>query len=153
MFRTRSRFRSLKRRASVMVETSLCLAFILLPITLGVVQYGIILSAMHQLDQLAREGGRYASVHAGEINFDSSETTSGSLRNYLKGIADGKGVIPWSDISSGITASPALGSRTSGQPLTVTITYSLKKKFFLASFPGMGFLSQTYTAKSTFVME
>ena len=155
-FAVRATQRSTRRRASVMVETACCLAFVLLPLTMGIVQYGVILSAMSQLDQLSRDAGRYASVHAGEINFDSSDTTTGSLKYYVKSITDGKTVIPWADISSNIVVTPAGTSaapRVSGQPVTVAITYSLKKKFFLANFPGMNMLPQSYTSRATFVLE
>lgn len=139
-----------------MIETALCVTFVLVPLTMGVVQYGVILSAQHQLDHYAREGGRYAAVHAGEAVFDSSESTDGSLKNYLKDMVSGKGVIPWADISNNITVNPAYGAttpRTSGQPISVTITYNMKKKYFLATFPGIGNMAQTYTATSTFVLE
>ncbi|BCM93407.1 hypothetical protein IAD21_05298 [Abditibacteriota bacterium] len=139
-----------------MVETALCVTFVLLPLTMGIVQYGVILSAMHQLDHFGREGARYASVHGGEANFDSSETTAGSLKAYLKSMIDGKSTILWADVSNNIVVTPAYGAstpRTSGQPITVAITYSMKKKFFLATFPGMGNLTQTYVARSTFVLE
>lgn len=159
MFRVRSQarlsLRHTRRRASVMVETALCLAFVLLPLTVGVVQYGIVISAMSQLDQLSRDAGRYASVHAGEANFDSSETTAGSLKNYVKAMTD-KTVIPWADIDDAIVVTPAgtaAAPRVSGQGITVAITYGLKKKFFLTNFPGMNNLPQSYTAKSTFIME
>ncbi len=139
-----------------MIETALCVTFILLPLTVGVVQYGVILSTMHQLDQLSREGARYAAVHAGESNFDSAENVAGSLKAYLKTISDGKTVVLWDDIKNNITVTPAKNAtppRTSGQPVTVTISYFMKKKMFMASFPGMGGLAQTYNSRSTFVLE
>ncbi len=140
------------RRASVLVETSLCLAFILMPLTLGILQFGVIMSTTNQVEQLARDGGRWAAVHAQSTNFDSDENTSGSWKYYMKGQTAGLTTIKWSDLT--VTVTPSASSRVVGQALVMTVTYPMTKKLFIGSqFPGLSRWNGNYTTKATFVME
>lgn len=162
-----------RRGGSTLVETALCLIFILLPLLLGGLQFGLVLTTTHALQQISREAGRFAAVHYGEPTFDSGDSqgnTSGadpSLKHYIRQVADDNG-IPWNDIKDKITVSPAVGSRSSGQPITVTIDYPMNKRSILGG-PGkqvtmyfapanggnspLNFLNQDYTVASTFVMQ
>ena len=140
------------RRASVLVETALCLAFVLLPLTLGILQFGVIMSTANQVEQLTRDGGRWAAVHAQSTNFDSDENTSGSLKNYMKTQTAGLTTVKWSDLT--ITVTPSASSRAVGNPLVVTVTYPMTKKLFIGTqFPGLSRWNTNYTTKATFVME
>ena len=162
-----------RRRGSTLVETALCLAFVLLPLLLGGLQFGLVLTTTHALEQVSREAGRFAAVHYGEATFDGADTqgnaagTDPSLRNYLKKVSEANG-IPWNDIKDKIKVSPEKGFRSSGQPITVTIDYPMSKRSILGK-PGgdailyfapanggnmkLNFLSQDYTVASTFVMQ
>lgn len=166
--------RNRKRRSgSTLVETALCLAFVLLPMLLGGLQFGLVLTTTHALEQVSREGGRFAAIHYGEPTFDGSETQGNaagsdpSLKHYVREVAEDNG-IPWNDIKDNITVSPAVGSRSSGQPITVTIKYPMNKRSILGQ-PGksailyfapanggnstLNFLSRDYTVASTFIMQ
>lgn len=154
---------TIKRRSGqTIVETSLVLAFILLPLTLGLLQFGIILNAANTMTQIAREGGRYAAVHGQQDTFDGPATApaagkQASLRYYLKTVADPTG-IRWADIQNNIVVTPATpAARVSGQPVSVSVTYPMSKKVFLGSAafigPALNKVKQPYVAKSTFVAE
>lgn len=145
----------------------------LLPLLLGGLQFGLVLTTTHALEQVSREAGRFAAVHYGEPTFDSNENqgnTAGSdpsLKNYVRQVAQNNG-IPWDHIKDKITVSPLVGSRSSGQPITVTINYPMNKRSILGQ-PGkkailyfapqnggnstLNFLSKDYTVASTFIMQ
>lgn len=168
------------RRGSTLVETAICLSFVLLPLALGGLQFGLVLTTTHAMEQISREAGRFAAINYGQATFDNddkqgdSANQASSLRNYIKHVAADNG-IPYNDISGvsvggkpasgNITVSPATGSRFSGQPITVSITYPMKKRSILGTLGTMpfapanggasslGFLTKDYTVASTFIME
>lgn len=171
-----------RRNGSTLVETALCLIFVLLPLLLGGLQFGLVLTTTHALQQISREAGRFAAVHYGEPTFDGSETQTGSggsgpsLKNYLRTVAEDND-IPWNDIKNRITVSPAVGARASGQPITVTIQYPMVKRSILGKIASpsrpqdqgkdailafapknggnmsLNFLNEDYTVSSTFIMQ
>ena len=180
--RSRQFSRPGRRNGSTLVETALCLTFVLLPLLLGGLQFGLVLTTTHALQQVSREAGRFAAIHYGEPTFDGSETQTGtagsgpSLKNYLRTVADDND-IPWDDIKNNITVSPAVGARTSGQPITVTIKYPMIKRSILGKIApanrpqdqgkdailafapknggnmSLNFLNEDYTVASTFIMQ
>ena len=89
-----------RRGASVVVETALCMTLVVLPISIGILQYGIVMSTANQLEQISREGARYAAVHGTEATFAGSESTVGSLRYYLKNLVVAQRTsISWTDLA------------------------------------------------------
>ncbi len=89
-----------RRRASVIIETALCMTLVLLPLTLGGLQFGVVMSTSNQLEQVSREGARWAAVHSFDANFGSNENTQGSLRYYLKNLVVAqRTAIKWTDIN------------------------------------------------------
>lgn len=172
-----------RRRGSTLVETALCLAFVLLPLALGGMQFGLVLTTTHALQEVSREAGRFAAVHYGEGTFDGADTQGdganqdSSLKNYLRDVAKAN-KIPWDDIKNSIAVSPGTGARFSGQPITVSITYPMRKRsiigqlgFWKETTPGdaadgrinnsvkpdtplsLSVLSKDYTVSSTFLMQ
>ena len=153
--------RSGRHRGSALVETALCLTFVLLPVTLGGFQFAMIYMTQHSMQQVARESARWAAVHYTDDNFDGPATKGDaplnasdpngpredrSFLNYVKGQAAANG-IDWRDISGdrinkksnadagekggSVTISPASNQRVSGQPLTVVITYPMRQRSFM----------------------
>lgn len=55
-----------KRRGSTMVETALVI-FTLLTLTMGLIQYGFVYNAILSLNNLSREGARFAAVRANDL--------------------------------------------------------------------------------------
>ena len=137
------------------------------------------MTTTHALQEVSREAGRFAAVHYGEPTFDDGDTQGdragdiSSLKNYLRDVAKSN-KIPWNDIKNNIQVSPG---RVSGQPITVSITYPMKKRsivgqlgFWKAKKPvdkngnlpegivedtplSFSVLSKDYTVSSTFIMQ
>ena len=146
---------------------------------LGGMQFGLVLTTTHALQEISREAGRFAAVHYGEPTFNGDDTQGDgtnktpSLQNYLKNVAKAN-KIPWADIKDNILVSP---TRSSGQPITVSITYPMRKRsiigqlgFWKAKKPvdakgrlpegivqdtplSLSVLSKDYTVSSTFIMQ
>lgn len=165
-----------RRGASVMVETALCMTLILLPLTLGILQFGVVLNASNQVEQISREGARFAAIHCGEGTFDDDENQANppSLKYYLKNsVVQSKTGILWSDLNSpngsirvfypaSITSANPDGQPISGQGVSVKITYPMKRKLFIGSLTfnsklgadnSVSILRRNYVATSTFVVE
>jgi len=89
-----------RRGASVIVETFFCMTLVLLPLSIGTLQFGVVMSTSNQLEQVSREGARWSAVHASDANFQANESTQGSLRYYLKNLVVAqRTAILWTDIS------------------------------------------------------
>ena len=144
-----------RRGGATLVETAFCLVFVLLPLVLGGLQFGLVLTTTHALEQVSREAGRFAAVHYGEGTFDGPDTQGdsanqpASLRNYIKRVAASNG-IPYRDISGiatagqpasgGIQVTPAAAAdRNSGGFIKVSITYPMRKRSILGSLGKLGF--------------
>lgn len=168
------------RRGVVTVEVALCLIFVLLPVTLGGFQFAMVFMTQHALQQIARESARYAAVHYNDDTFDSSENQGNnagetrSLKNVIRAQAAANG-IAYKEINGtllpgnakgSITVTPATTSaRTSGQPITITISYPMKRRALLGSLffkdkdtknvslMSLGFLQNNFSASSTTLME
>lgn len=107
-----------RRRGSALIETALCLTFVLLPVTLGGFQMAMIFITSHALQQVARESVRWSAVHYNEDTFDKGVTQgdavtvigsdgkptvtypSESLLHFMRGQAAANG-IAWADINGG----------------------------------------------------
>lgn len=178
--RTKQPRRPRARRGVVTVEVALCLIFVLLPVTLGGFQFAMIFITQHALQQIARESARYAAVHYSDDTFDSNENQGNgagqtrSLKNVIRAQAAANG-IAYKEINGtvlpggakgSITVTPATAAaRTSGQPITVTISYPMKQRALLGSLffkdkdtkkislMSLGFLQNNFTATSTTLME
>ena len=169
--------RRARRRATTLVEAALCLVFILLPVTLGGFQFALVFMTTHALQQVTREAGRFAAVHHSETTFNANENQGNapgsdpSLHFIIRKVAAENG-IAWKDIENNIVVSPAASQRTAGQPITVAVTYPMRKRallgnlFFMKSKDpndikkglqndsfSLGFLQNDYTASSTFLLE
>lgn len=113
-----------RRRGQAIVEMAF-VVMILLSLTMGMLQYGVIYNTNIQLTNLAREGARYAAVHATE------STAATQTRTYLRDIAT-RTVISQSSLTDDkIAFTTGTGGATAGSPITITIYYDMRKKFFL----------------------
>lgn len=138
--------RSARRSGQALVETALVLSTVLIPLTVGILQFGIVLNATNTLTQIAREGGRYAAVRH----------TDAEIRAYVKQVATGTSIRPadLTDARIAIAMVPSTATRTAGNPIQVTITYPMANKIFIGNFlPGILKLRNDYVAQSTFVLE
>ena len=141
--------RRTRHRGQTLVETALVLSAVLLPTTLGILQFGIVINATNSLTQIAREGGRYAAVHGTESNSDAA------IRTYIRQVAAGTSILP-ADLPDAriVISMNANAPRVSGNAINVEITYPMNKKVFVGNFlAGVAKLKNDYKAESTFVLE
>ena len=117
------------RRGQALVEMAM-VTVILLILTLGLIQYGLIANAKVTMTNLAREGARFAAVHA----FDTNNTTA-PLDDGIKDYVVNK-VAKFTTLKDLTKAGVAVtypAGRTGGQEVNVTVTYNMSNKFILPS--------------------
>ncbi len=131
-----------RRRGSVMIEGALVSIFVLISLTLAIIQYGIIFNAPNTLSQVTREGARAAAVFALKTAAQSPGVTQNSDQYIVSRIqaAAAPTSLDMSDaaIARGdvtISITPPLNSETStprvkGQPIQVSISYNMRRKYF-----------------------
>ena len=128
--------RGTQRRGTTIVETALILPLLLF-LTMGAVQYGILMNATSALTNLARDAARYGAIHA----FDGTAAQSdAAVRAYIREKARNTIIAPSSLPDSVITISSP--SRAPGEKYEVDINYSLKQKVF------MGFIGTSLIGKN-----
>ena len=71
-----------RQRGSVAVEFMLIAPF-LIWITFAILEYGLYLNYLNTLNQLTRDGARYAAVHATETTAYQAGTVTGSIKNFM----------------------------------------------------------------------
>jgi Flp pilus assembly protein TadG len=146
-----------RRSGSVLIETAMVLIFVLLPLTVGVIQYFIVFGAANAVTQITRQGARYAAVFARKNPGDTPIPAAGSpgcpttpcadayIISRIKQEATVVNLNP-NDVSVSIT--PAFSSRQQYQPVTVTVTYNMSKKKF-SPFP----VPASYARSATTMLE
>lgn len=137
--------RQAPRRGQALIEMAL-VVIVLLFLTLGLIQYGLIANARVTMANLAREGARYAAVHGTEVTADAD------TRDRVKAIASNTNLRDITDANI-LIASPNT-PRRGGDLITVTITYDMRRKFIVpASFPGLGSFGSLTQTGATMVIE
>ncbi len=145
-----TKYKNNRKRGATMVEFALVIS-LLLVLTLGLVQYGIIMNKAISLSHVSREGGRYAAVRATQPDIDDN------IKQYIIDVGNQNGL----RISKGdITFTPAQNSaanptnRRQYSPLTITLTYNMGQHLFLPSkFFGAQMFGGIRTAKTQMVIE
>lgn len=145
--------KSRARRGQAIVETALVLAAVLIPMTLGILQFGIVINATNTLTQIAREGGRYAAISAtvadpGAANPPTYNNSNTAIRTYI-GQAAASTSIRAADLTTTISMVNN-AARSSGNAIKVSVSYPMSRKVFLGNFFNLG---RNYTAESTFILE
>ena len=139
-----------RRRGSVMIEAALVSVFVLIPLTLAIIQYGIIFNATNTLSQVTREGARAAAVFALKTaaqNPGISQNSDQYIVSRIQAAAAptsldmSDAAIARGDVSISIT--PAMNAGTStprvkGQPIQVAISYNMRRKYFFPWLSGGG---------------
>ncbi len=138
-----------RRRGQAILELAIVCTVLLL-LTLGLVQYGLLANANVTLSNLAREGVRYAAVHATEANSDTA------IKNHVVEMAAATPLraITANDVT--ISPDPTSTDRASGKPVTVSVSYNMRRKFIFplpANFPGLSNYGTRTTRSSIMVIE
>lgn len=173
--KNRRRFAIGRRRGTTLIEAALCMTFVLLPVTLGGFQMAMVFITSHSLQQIARESARWSAVHYNDVNFNDSVDQGSkpgqlpSLLYFMRGQSVANG-IAWTDINGSVSGgsvvvTPASTLRSSGTPMTITITYPMRKRSFLGSLffksddgqklntIQLGFLKSNWVEASTTLLE
>lgn len=115
---------SSKRRGQALVEMAL-VATILIFLSMGLIQYGIIYTTTIQLTNLARDGARFAAIHGTE------STVETQVEDYIQTRTVNGTTIRAADVPDANIAVVRPNGGSSGQPVTVTVTYDMRRKFIL----------------------
>ncbi len=112
-----------RRRGAALVEFAL-VSVVFLTMLLGMLQFGIYLSATNTLWNGAREGARVAAV------LNNSLTTADADAQIRAQVV--KTIAPLEASKVTVTITPADSSaRTYGTPVTVRLSYDMRSKLFL----------------------
>ena len=130
-------------KGGVMAETAMVIPM-LLGITLFIVEFGNVLYLINSLNQIARYAARYAAV-----NPTASTTT-------LKSASNASAILPDSSNLT-LTVSPLpSGSRSFGDTLTVTVSYTytpILNPYALLQFSSLNTWSPTISSKASTTVE
>ena len=114
-----------RRRGQALVETAFVIVVLLL-ISLGLFQYGMVYSGSLALNNLAREGARYAAVRS--LITPDDTTLKTAVINHLKTRSAGTMINQNALDSSSVAIERT--NNAAGQEIRVRITYNLKNKSF-----------------------
>lgn len=132
-----------RRRGAALVEFAM-ISVLFLTMLLGMLQFGIYLSATNTLWNGAREGARLAAVQASSI---PTATADAQIKDQIA-----KTIFPLDASKATVDIKPANSSaRTYGTPVSVTISYDMSQKLFIplpSSWFGKG-LGKTYITYAT----
>lgn len=138
------------RRGQALIEMSM-VVIVLLFLTMGLIQYGLIANAKLTLTNIAREGARFAAVRGTD---ESGGTTSDQkIRNRIAQVAANTTLTDM-NTTTDVTITPDKDTRAKGELMTVAVRYDMKKKFFLPSgFPGLAAFANPTEVSASMVLE
>jgi len=154
-------------RGSVTIEFALTMPF-LVWVLFGICEYSMALNTMNTITQLARDGARYAAVHATKSNCYSASSVDGSTRDFMVTESQNTSVVlADSNIALGyvddVTGSSTFGTFVVGTPTTpgknvaVQITYDMTKRMWSSTasiVPGLSqIVKNNYKKRAVFVIE
>lgn len=129
-----------KRKGAVLVEAAAATLFLVLPLLLGIIQFGLFYGASNGLTQVAREGARYAAVYG--LRSDGTPASDKFIRDHMQEVGRQSNVVV---DSANITISPARNLRSQYTPVVVTVTYDMNQKRIMPFF-NPGTVSRTTTS-------
>lgn len=134
---------SRNERGAAVVETALCLCFLVIPLVFATISYAYMLSFRQSLSQAAAEGARAAAVApSGTSQANAESVARTAVDEALDGISDG---LSCTDASTHLTCEftwKSCGTDASGKALsclTVKVGYPYRDHSLLPTVPGMGF--------------
>ncbi len=151
MFAWGSRGRN--ERGAAVVETALCLCFIVLPLVFGTIGYAYMLSFRQTISQSATEGARAAAVAPAGVTLANRQAAAYSAINAaLASGPDGLKCNQGYMVCTVTGPVAGCGDGSTGTCVTVTVEYPYRDHSLLPSIPGLGFtlpkkLSYSATAR------
>lgn len=126
-------------RGAAVVETALCICFVVLPIVFGVIAYAYMLSFRQSVTQASAEGARAGAV--APTGTSDANRTAAALKATSGAMATGPGGLTCNSGYLVCTAPVAACTDGSGKNcITVTVTYPYRDHSLLPTIPGLGFM-------------
>lgn len=138
MFKWGSRERN--QRGAAVVETALCLCFLVLPIVFATIGYAYMLAFRQTVSQSAAEGARAAAV--APSGTATEERQAAAYQAVDASMSTGVGGLKCGENHLTCTASLVAncGDGTSGNCMKVTVSYPYRDHSLLPTIPGLGFV-------------
>ena len=138
MFKWGSRERN--QRGAAVVETALCLCFLVLPIVFATIGYAYMLAFRQTVSQSAAEGARAAAVApSGTATADRQsaayKAVDASMSTGVGGLKCGE-----NHLSCDASLVANCGDGSAGNCMKVTVSYPYREHSLLPSIPGLGFV-------------
>jgi Flp pilus assembly protein TadG len=138
-------------RGAAVVETALCICFVVLPLVFGTISYAYMLSFRQTVTQATAEGARAATV-APSGTSDTDRTTA-AIKAASAALSSGAGGLTCTSQYVTCTAVPVANCAdgSANNCYKVTISYPYRSHSLLPSMPGLGFLLPDTVAYSSVV--
>ncbi|MFL6156445.1 MAG: TadE/TadG family type IV pilus assembly protein [Marmoricola sp.] len=128
-------------RGAAVVETALCICFVVLPLVFGTIAYAYMLSFRQTVTQAAAEGARAGAV--APTGTTDANRTAAAMKAVSGAMATGPGALACNDAATYLVCTAPVATCTDGSGkscITVTVTYPYRDHSLLPSMPGLGFL-------------
>lgn len=138
MFKWGSRERN--ERGAAVVETALCLCFLVLPLVFGIIGYAYMLSFRQTVSQSAAEGARAAAV--APIGTAESDRVSAAYKAIDASMSTGVGGLKCGEdhLTCEAVIVANCGDGSANNCMKVTVAYPYRDHSLMPSIPGLGFV-------------
>jgi len=130
-------------RGAAVVETALCICFIVIPLVFATISYAYMLSFRQTLSQAATEGVRAAAVAPTQVSqADAVIVAKAAISNALAGVGGGMSCDTGYLTCTFTWKTSGCGTDATGRVLkclTVSVSYPYKAHTLLPTVPGLGF--------------
>src|SRR3954454_19039168 len=142
--------RSRSERGAAVVETALCLSFVVMPVVFGTIGYAYMLNFRQAVSQSAAEGARAAAV-APSSTLPADRTTA-AINAVNSAMASAPGGLSCGvhNLTCTVTLVPNCANGSAHDCMRVTISYPYRDNSLMPSVPGLGvIMPQTISYTST----
>lgn len=130
-------------RGAAVVETALCICFIVIPLVFATISYAYMFSFRQSLSQAAAEGARAAAIApVGVTQANAQTVATAAVNSALSGIADGVQCNDGKLTCTFVWKTSGCGTDGAGvalKCLAVTLTYPYRSNPLIPA-PGLGFV-------------
>jgi len=135
---------------AAVVETALCLSFVVLPVVFGGIGYAYMLSFRQGVSQSAAEGARAAAVAPSSASVTDRTTAATNAVNAAMASVPGNLSCGVNHLTCTVVQVPNCGTGSSHDCMRVTISYPYRDNSLVPTVPGLGItLPATITYSAT----
>lgn len=136
-----SKWGSMKRNegGAAVVETALCLCFLVLPLVFGTIAYAYMLSFRQAVSQSAAEGARAAAVAPASATDPQRITAATNAVNAALATSVGGLTCSSPNVTCTVVPVTNCGDGSGNDCMSVTVSYPYRDHSLLPSIPGLGF--------------